>query len=160
MMAHARGVSLGDLGRGSVLAEHAALLGRVCMALLGDAARVEDVLVLVAGQAKEREKPEGVDARVWLLGLVRAACATQLSKMPPRSLGDDAPLTSRMEPAKDARAARARLAELKPSERDAVVLFVVGGLRPEGVATACGIDVETARARISRGIEATKGARS
>jgi len=52
---------------------------------------------------------------------------------------------------------RAMLAELKPTEREAVVLHTIGGLSLADVALACGVDEATARARISRGMVALAG---
>ena len=50
------------------------------------------------------------------------------------------------------RLARAALGKLKPTEREAVVLHLVGGLDAAQVAEACGVDLATARARIARGV--------
>ncbi|MCW5837913.1 MAG: RNA polymerase subunit sigma, partial [Labilithrix sp.] len=49
--------------------------------------------------------------------------------------------------------ARAALARLKPTEREAVVLCLVGGLEAADVAAACGVDLGTAKTRIARGVE-------
>jgi DNA-directed RNA polymerase specialized sigma24 family protein len=48
--------------------------------------------------------------------------------------------------------ARTAVGKLKPTEREAVVLHMVGGLDAVQVAEACGIDLETARLRIARGV--------
>ena len=48
--------------------------------------------------------------------------------------------------------ARAALAKLKPSEREAVVLRFEGGLSFREVAVACGIDEAAARKRVSRAL--------
>ena len=140
---------------GGMLEEHAAVMGRVAMALLGDPAQVERALEQAAREAGTSKPPEGVKPVAWLLGLVRGACATQLSKLPLRtraSTGDRAPVTERLG-AGDAVPARAALAALKPTEREAVVLSLVGGLEATDVAVACNVDVDTARARIARGVE-------
>jgi DNA-directed RNA polymerase specialized sigma24 family protein len=138
---------------GPLIEEHAAVLGRVAMALVGDAARAERALEQVAREAGSRAAPAGLAPLVWLLGLVRAASVTQLSKLPLRtSRGDEPPATERLGAA-DAVPARASLAALKPTEREAVVLAIVGGLDAAGVAAACNVEVATARARIARGLE-------
>jgi len=140
-------------GRGKLLSEHGAALARVCMALLGDAKEVERVLEQVAGDlAAKREEP----TKATLFGLARAACAVQLSKIPLRSRhggaeAPDAPKTERMGAA-DAIPARALLAKLKPTEREALVLHAVGGLTVDEVAEACGTDVAAARSRIAQGM--------
>jgi DNA-directed RNA polymerase specialized sigma24 family protein len=42
---------------------------------------------------------------------------------------------------------------LKPTEREAVVLALVGGLDASEVALACNVDLGTAKTRIARGLE-------
>ncbi len=149
-----------------LLVEHGATLGRVCMALLGDGAEVERALEQTARDACTRERegrgaPGGASARAWIFGLARAACATRLSKAPlrnntnltgPRQPEADAPPRTERLGAREAAAARAQLAALKPTEREAVVLHAVGGLDADEVAVACGVDVATARARIAQGM--------
>ncbi|MBX3222178.1 MAG: hypothetical protein KF795_16795 [Labilithrix sp.] len=147
--------SAGREARSALLADHAPVLGRVAMALVGDPARVEQVLEQVAREAGAAVAPDGVAPLAWLLGLVRAASATQLSKLPLRTRPgreDAAPTTERMG-AGEAIAARAALATLKPTEREAVILSLVGGLEAADVAAACGVDVGTAKTRIARGVE-------
>jgi RNA polymerase sigma-70 factor (ECF subfamily) len=60
-----------------------------------------------------------------------------------------------------ARSIRTALDELKPSERDVVVLRYEAGLSYREIADACGIDEATARKRTSRALvrlrEALKG---
>ncbi len=129
------------------LREHAAVLGRVCMALLGDREGAEKALERVAREAGAKN---AVPTKAELLGLARVACATQLSKLPMKK--DGGPTTARMGAAQDAGFARAALGRLKPTERDAIVLHLVGGLDAADVARACGIDEQTARARIARGL--------
>jgi DNA-directed RNA polymerase specialized sigma24 family protein len=146
-----------------LLREHAPVLGRVAMALLGDATHVERVLEQVARDASANKSsgspPPNVKPLAWLLGLVRTASATHLSKLPMRTRsmgmgmrGDTAPTTERIG-AGDAIPARAALAALKPTEREAVVLCLVGGLEATDVAVACSIDIGTAKTRIARGVE-------
>lgn len=140
-----------------LLEEHAVVLGRVAMALAGDASRAEQVLEQVARDAGlAREVPPNTKPLTWLLGLTRVACATQQSKLPlrNRTQGFEAPPpnTERLG-ASEAVPARAALAALKPTEREAVVLSLVGGLEAADVATACGVDLGTAKTRIARGVE-------
>ncbi len=129
------------------LREHAAVLGRVCMALLGDREAAEKALERVAREAGGKG---GTPTKAELLAFARVACATQLSKMPMKREGG--PTTARMGAAQDAGFARASLSKMKPTERDAIVLHLVGGLDAADVAKACGIDEQTARARIARGL--------
>lgn len=146
--------------RGSeVIREHGAVVARVCMALLGDAAAAERALERVARDAGTTTFEEGKSPLARLLGLARGACANQLSNMPIRasirstaSFGADepAPATTR-DQAREPALARAAIGRLKPTEREAVVLHLVGGLDAAQVAEACGIDLDTARQRIARG---------
>jgi DNA-directed RNA polymerase specialized sigma24 family protein len=131
------------------LREHAAVLGRVCMALVGDRDGAEKALERVAREAAG--KSDGAPTKASLLGLARTACATQLSKIP-MTRREAGPTTARMGAAQDAGFARASLGKLKPTEREAVVLHLVGGLDAADVARACGTDEQTARARIARGL--------
>jgi RNA polymerase sigma-70 factor (ECF subfamily) len=57
----------------------------------------------------------------------------------------------------DAERMRHALQELKPTEREAVVLHVVGNLTAAEVAEACGTNDATARARIGRGLGRLRG---
>lgn len=139
----------------ALLRTHAVALGNVAMALLGEAGRVEHVLEEVARQAGRLAVPADVKPVAWLLGLVRNACAAQLTNLPLRTRSEPeetSPKTERVG-ASSAVPARAALASLKPTERDAVVLCLVGGLEAADVARACNVDVGTAKNRIARGLE-------
>ena len=141
----------------AALQEHGGVLARVCMALLGDAAATEHALEGVARDAATATFEEGKSTLVRLLGLARVACATQLSKLPIRTTaawGEGAepkPVGAR-ETAREPGLARAAIGKLKPTEREAVVLHLVGGLDAAQIAEACGIDVEAARQRVARGV--------
>lgn len=135
--------------------EHGEVVARVCMALLGDADAVERALERVARDAGATIFEEGQDPLVRLMGFARAACATQLSKLPIRttaSWGGDAKPATERDQAREPALARAAIGRLKPTEREAIALHLVGGLDAAQVARACGIDVETARERIARGV--------
>jgi len=136
-----------------LLAEHGAAIARVCMALLGDAREVERVLEAVARDAGSKTPPAGASERAWIFGIARAQCANQLSKVPLRAITHaTGPVTERLG-AQAATPARAALAKLKPTEREAVVLHTVGGLDLEEVAAACNVEVATARSRIAQGMQ-------
>lgn len=146
-----------ERGTATPLGEHGATIAKVAMALLGDPREVERVLEEVARERASKRTPDGTKELVWLLGVVRSACAVRTSQLPLR--GDEPPRTERL--ASAATDARTRLGAVKPTEREAIVLHLVGGLDAEGVAAACGIDLDTARTRIARGIvqmmESAKG---
>jgi len=142
----------GGRSAAEALREHGPALGRVCMALLGDANDTSAALEHVAREAGARNGPDGVSERAWLMGLARVACATRLSKLPLHTKSMiDAPSVERGGGG-GAGLARESLAKLRPTEREAVVLHLVGGLDTTDVAAACGVDVETAKTRIARGI--------
>ena len=138
-----------DGAQARLLREHLAVMGKVAMALLADGARVAEVLEEVAREAaKATELPSA--GKAWLLGLVRVACAKQLSKLPIKTRGfESSPTTERVGGA--AAAARASIAGLRPTEREAVILWIVGGLTVEEIAQACNVDAATAKARLARG---------
>jgi RNA polymerase sigma-70 factor, ECF subfamily len=126
------------------------------MALLGDAAAAERALERIAAEAGAAKLDDGKDILTRLMGMARVACANQLSKLPIRTASGIRPEKRAPETARnrspDPPLARAALGKLKPTEREAVVLHIVGGLDAAQIAEACGIDVAAARARIARGI--------
>lgn len=143
----------------AAMREHGAVLGRVCMALLGDAAAAERALERVAAEAGAAKLDGGRDILARLMGLARVACANQLSKLPIRTdrASDRRPPHSATPSARtpqqgETTLARAALGKLKPTEREAVVLHIVGGLDTAQVGEACGVDLATARSRIARGL--------
>lgn len=130
----------------AALRQHAPILGRVSMALLGDAEAVTSALEAVARRAGHEPCPAGIDALAWLLRLTRTECSVLASQRPgrtraPADLEADGPGR-----------ARRRLAELRPTEREALVLHLVGGLDSDAVAYACGIDRVAAEERLARGL--------
>lgn len=161
MMTHAGGASSdmsageGSVGRRgvAVMREHGAVLARVCMALLGDAAAAERALERVATEAGRASFAVGDDALARVLGMARVACAQQLSRVPIRaaSLGGDDRASTRGN-GREAALARVAIGRLRPTEREALVLHLVGGLDAVQVAEACSLDVETARGRIARAV--------
>lgn len=132
------------------LRELAPRMGRVAMALLGDGANVVPVLERVAREVGGGMPPAGVGMAAWILGKVRIACAVRTSALPLRPEIAGAPVTERMGLA-EAKAARAELATIKPTEREAVVLMMVGGLSTAEVAAALELDLATTKARLQSG---------
>ena len=139
--------------RGAVLLcarRHGDSVGRLCMALLGSQADAEDVLqetLLDAYRGIAGWRGEG-SLRSWLLGIARRKCAREAERGARRRSGTAVP-SSRPQ-------AREALGELRPSEREAVVLRFGAGLSFREVADACGIDEAAARKRVSRGIAALR----
>ena len=140
--------------------QHGAAIGRLCMALVGSQADAEDLTqetLLAAHDAFGSWRGEG-SIRAWLFGIARRKCARHLeSRTAGRAklelLRDDAVAPDAADAASERQlAARARkaLAEIRPSEREALILRYAGGLSFREVAAACGIDEAAARKRVSR----------
>lgn len=141
---------------------YAAPLGRLCMALTGSQAEAEELVqetLIAAYDGFPQFRFEGT-IRSWLFGIARRICGrhnemknrrqARLRLVHDTGRGVDAgELHLERE-----RAIRARnaLAELKPSEREAVVLRYDAGLSFREVAAACGVDEAAARKRVSRAL--------
>ncbi|AKV01907.1 hypothetical protein AKJ09_08570 [Labilithrix luteola] len=125
---------------------HACTLARVAMAWLGSETEVSRVLEQVARELGAATWSASDDDLVVAMRFLRAACATKLSSAPmlshaPARRADGGPAL-----------ARAALEALRPTERDAVVLRLVGGLRTDQIASVCSIDEGAARDRLTRGL--------
>src|ERR1041385_8253308 len=139
---------------------HHAILGRLCMALLGaqaDADEATQETLLRAHRAMASYRAEG-SIKAWLCGIARHVCAHTLeTRRKGRELLEVVPTEGE---ARDAFAARRRarvlrdaLEKLKPSERDVLALRYVADLSHREIATACGLDEAAARKRISRALD-------
>jgi RNA polymerase sigma-70 factor (ECF subfamily) len=140
---------------------HHAVLGRLCMALLGSQADADEAVqetLLRAHRAMESFRAEGT-LKAWLCGIARHVCAHMLeTRRRGRELLEAVPAESQGE-ARDqfelrrrARVLRDALEQLKPSEREALVLRYVTDLSHREIAVACGLDEPAARKRISRAL--------
>jgi RNA polymerase sigma-70 factor (ECF subfamily) len=141
---------------------HGAIVGRLCMALLGSQADADEATqetLLRAHRGMSTYRGEG-SVKAWLCGIARHVCAHMLET---RRRGREAlELVPTDETSEDARAVfalkrrtraiRDGLAKLKPSEREALVLRFVADLSHREIATACNLDEATARKRISRAL--------
>ncbi len=142
---------------------HGAPVGRMCMALLGDQAEAEETLqeaMLAAYQSMATWRAEG-SVRAWLYGIARRMCARRLAKRVRRErrlrLVHDAGTTAALpdavvETRRRAAALREALEELKPSDREALLLRYESGLSFREIAAVCGIDEPAARKRASRAL--------
>lgn len=149
-----------DAGRDrALLLEHGDAVGKVCMALLGDRgaaqAAVEETFVQALEGLAQRGAQQGETVRGWLFGIVQRVCARQVEVELARK-GDRVD-TQRI-PGSRSERMRGALAELKPTERDAVVLRCVGGLGVAEIAQACRIDERTARERLNGGLSRVRAA--
>jgi RNA polymerase sigma-70 factor (ECF subfamily) len=146
---------------------HAAILGRLCMALLGSQADADEAVqetLLRAHRAMPTYRAEGT-VKAWLCGIARHVCAHMLETRrrgrelleivppdeidgPPRSGG----VRDAFEARRRTRVVREALEKLKPSEREALVMRFVADLSHREIAVACGLDEAAARKRISRAL--------
>lgn len=148
---------------------HGARIGRLCMALLGSQSDADDVLqetLLDAHDGFEGWRGEGSIAP-WLSSIARRKCARLAERKqrrraklhlvidqgsPPASGSVERDLLLRQR----ATRARAALAGVRPSEREALLLRYGAELSFREVAEACGIDEAAARKRVSRAITALR----
>ena len=141
---------------------YSAPLGRLCMALTGSQAEGEELVqetLIAAYDGFPQFRFEGT-VRAWLFGIARRICGrhneiknrrqARLRLVHDTGRGVDAG-ELHMERERAIRARNA-LAELKPSEREAVVLRYDAGLSFREVALACGVDEAAARKRVSRAL--------
>lgn len=137
-----------------------AVLGRLCIALLGTQADADEAVqetLLRAHRAMASYRAEG-SLKAWLCGIARHVCAHMLeTRRKGRELLELVPTEGEardtFEARRKARVLREALAKLKPSERDVLALRYVADLSHREIATACGLDEAAARKRISRALE-------
>lgn len=141
---------------------YASALGRLCMAFTGSQAESEELVqetLLAAYDGFPQFRAEG-SVRAWLFGIARRICGRHAEMRARRDArlrlvhdtrrgADAGELALERERAERARAA---LAKLKPSEREAVVLRYEAGLSFRELALACGVDEAAARKRVSRAL--------
>ncbi|MBS1120169.1 MAG: polymerase sigma-70 factor, subfamily [Deltaproteobacteria bacterium] len=140
---------------------HGRILGRLCMALLGSQADADEATqetLLRAHRAMPTYRGEGT-IKAWLCGIARHVCAHTLeTRRKGRELAELVPVPSEGEPREAfahrqrSRAIRLALTNLKPSERDVLVLRFVADLSHREIAVACNLDEAAARKRISRAL--------
>ncbi|HEX6767138.1 MAG TPA: RNA polymerase sigma factor [Polyangiaceae bacterium] len=144
---------------------HGRSVGRLCMALLGSASEADDALqdtLLAAHAAFPGYRGEG-SLRAWLFSIARRRCAKVLERrstrtgVERRAAEDGAPKSADtadtlLDARRRAEEARALLAQVRPSEREALLLRYEAGLSYREVGEACGIDEAAARKRVSRAL--------
>jgi RNA polymerase sigma-70 factor (ECF subfamily) len=144
---------------GLCMKEHGNAVGRLCMALLGSRDEADDAVqdtFVAAHAAFDGFRGDG-SLRAWLFGIARRRCARALERRgaarPVESEPGHAPGADELlEARRRADTARALLSEVRPSEREALLLRYVGELSFREVAEACGIDEPAARKRVSRAL--------
>ncbi len=143
--------------------EHGAALGRLCMAMLGSQAEAEETAqeaLIAAHDAMASYRGDG-SVRSWLFGIARRMCARRIETRVRRknklrlvhdAEADEGLPDDVVEQNRRARKVREALEQLKPSERDVVVLRYESGLSYREIGVAVGIDEAAARKRTSRAL--------
>jgi RNA polymerase sigma-70 factor (ECF subfamily) len=142
--------------------EYGPAIGRLCMALLGSQTEAEDLAqetLVAAYQSFDAYRRDG-SLRAWLFGIARKKCLKSIETRRRRTAklvliegGEAAPSAEDLlERRQIAERARAALEEVRPTEREALVLRFQCELPYHGVALACAIDETAARKRVSRGL--------
>lgn len=141
---------------------HGAALTRFCAVLLASASEADEVVqeTLLAGFDGAASFRGDAPVRGWLFGIARRICARRLEvrtrQARRRNLlidpeharaADDA-----LDDARRTQAVRRVLDELRPTEREALLLRFEGELSYREVATATGVDEANARQRVSRAL--------
>jgi RNA polymerase sigma-70 factor (ECF subfamily) len=142
---------------------HGPAIGRLCMAFLGsqhDAEEAAQETLMAAFDAMTGYRGEGT-VRAWLFTIARRVCARRVETRVRREAklrlvrddeATDGDAEALLAARRRAERVRAALEQLKPSERDAVVLRFESDLSFREVAEACGIDEAAARKRVSRAL--------
>ncbi len=139
---------------------HGASIGRLCMALLGSQSEADDATqetLLAAHAGFDGFRGDG-SLRAWLFGIARRRCARVLerrgSAKPAREEEDADPRTADelLDERRRAESARQLLEQVRPTEREALLLRYTAELSFREVGEASGVDEATARKRVSRGL--------
>jgi RNA polymerase sigma-70 factor (ECF subfamily) len=156
-------VSSGDLRRAAALCaqKYGAPIGRLCMAMLGSQSEAEELAqeTLLAALVNLESCVEG-NYRAWLLGIARKKCLKTLERRRVHhaklflvpGAEDAASADHFLQLKQRADRARAALEQIKPTEREALLLRYVGALSFKGIGEACGVPEAAARKRVSRGL--------
>jgi RNA polymerase sigma-70 factor, ECF subfamily len=143
---------------------YGAPLGRLCMAFTGSQAEAEELVqetLLAAHDAFPQFRGEG-SIRAFLFGIARRTCARFVERRARRDArlrlvqdgaeGSGADASEVAIAKQRAQRARQALEELKPTEREALLLRYEADLSFREVAEACGCDEAAARKRVSRAL--------
>jgi RNA polymerase sigma-70 factor (ECF subfamily) len=142
---------------------HGVSIGRLCMALLGDQAEAEETVqeALIAAHDSFANWREEGSPKAWVHGIARRMCNKRLAKRVCRErrmrlvhdVSRDAELPDDViERRQRAETVRSALDELKPSDREALLLRFESGLSFREIADLAEVDEATARKRTSRAL--------
>lgn len=137
-------------------------IGRLCMAFVGSQAEAEELTqetLIAAYDAFPSYRGEG-SVKAFLFGIARRTCARAIERRVRRDARlrlvdrDDTSEDASDQALRKERADRARAAldDLRPTEREALLLRYEADLPFRDVATACGCDEAAARKRVSRAL--------
>lgn len=137
-------------------------IGRFCMALLGSRSEAEEAVqetLLAAFDAAATFRGEA-PVRGWLFGIARRICARRLevrTRQARRRVmmvedGASSGADEALDHARRGEVVRRALADLRPTEREALLLRYEAELSYREVAEASGIDEAAARQRVSRAL--------
>jgi RNA polymerase sigma-70 factor, ECF subfamily len=159
-------IRAGDLRTAVALCarQHGAAIGRLAMAMLGSQPDAEEVVqetLLAAHRGMAAWRGDGT-VRSWLFAIARRQCAQHLERgrrtlqlhgLPEESApaGDDP--AGAMATRRRAARVRAALTQLKPTEREALLLRYEADLSYREIGAMCGVDEAAARKRASRGLD-------
>jgi RNA polymerase sigma-70 factor (ECF subfamily) len=142
---------------------HTHAIGRLCIAMLGSQAEAEEATqetFLNAHRAMAQFRAEG-SVRGWLMAIARRVCVRRLSMRARQARhlalvvdAEHAPASpdELAERRRRAHAVRRALEQLKPSEREILLLRYHSGLSFREVVEVCGLEPATARKRTSRAL--------
>lgn len=139
---------------------HGSILGRLCIAFLGSQADADEAVqetLLRAHRSMSTYRGEG-SIKAWLCGIARHVCARMLetrrrgAEVALEIVPGDAGAVDELVARQRARRVREALDQLKPTEREALVLRYVADLSHREIAAACNLDEPTARKRVSRAL--------
>lgn len=144
---------------GVLVRRHGAAVGRLCFAMLGSQTEADDAVqetYLEAHSALGSYRGDG-SARAFLFTIARRRCARRIERrnattatLPERERHPDPGELAEL--AQDGARARALLDQIRPSEREALLLRYLGELSFREVAEATGVDEAAARKRVSRAL--------
>lgn len=141
---------------------HRKSIGRLAMAMLGSRAEADDSVqetLLQVVQSLSQFRGEG-SVRAWVFGIARRVCAKKLEVQHRQRTRQHLAIDDRsddshanvLERHQESVRMRGFLAELKPTEREALLLRYEADLSYAEVAVACGVDENAARKRVSRAL--------
>ncbi len=143
--------------------QHGAAIGRLCMSMLGSQAEAEEAAqeaLIAAFDGMASFRGEG-SPKAWLMGIARHICAKRLEIRTRQQnrlrLVYDADAEAQLpddvvELRRAAQRVRLALEQLRPTEREALLLRYGAELSYREVGLACGIEEGAARKRASRGL--------